>query len=156
MITITKKEEVVFNQIKIFNLEYEDGIPENIIKMELGIYEHELKEILEELASKNLITYLDKKIKLADFEKDITAVDSRQEVIMADLDAKEKEALEIIKDLVDEDKTVPKYILEGNLLYGKLRLSNFRMYHIILSLENKRIIKPINKADGEYYLLMNK
>lgn len=153
MITITKKEEVVFNQIKIFNLEYEDGIPENIVKIELGIYEHELKEILKELASKNLITYNDKKIKLADFEKDITAVDSRQEVITADLDAKEKKSLEIIENLVDENKTVPKFVLEGNLLYGELKLSNFRMYHIILSLENKGIIKPINKIDGEYYLL---
>ncbi|MBZ9571279.1 hypothetical protein KQY27_06950 [Methanobrevibacter sp. TMH8] len=154
MITITKKEEIVFNQIKIFNLEYEEGIPENIIKIELGIYEHELKEILKELASKNLITYSNKKVKLADFEKDITAVDSRQEVIMADLDVKEKKSLEIIENLVDEDKTVPKYLLEGNLLYGDLKLSNFRMYHIILSLENKGVIKPINKIDGEYYLLI--
>ena len=155
MITIAKKDELVLNQIKIFSLEYEDGIPENIIKMELGIHEHELKEILDELSSKNLIRYIDKKIKLADFEKEITAVDSKEEVRLADLDAKEKKSLEIIKNLVDEDNTVPKYILEGNLLYGKLKLSNFRMYHIILSLENKRIIKPINKTDGEYYLLFD-
>jgi len=156
MITIAKKEELVFNQIKIFSLEYEEGIPENIIKMELGIYEHELKEILEELAAKNLIKYFDKKIKLADFEKEITSVESRNEVKMADLDAKEKKALEIIKNLVDKNKTVPKYILEGTLLYGELKLSNFRMYHIIVSLENKDLIKPINKTDGEYYLLVDK
>jgi hypothetical protein len=155
MITIAKQEELVLNQIKMFALEYDEGIPENIIKMELGIYEHDLKEILEELASKNLITYNDKKIKLADFEKDITSVESKKEVIMADLDIKEEKSLEIIKELVDKDKTVPKYILEGNLLYGDLRLSNFRMYHIILSLENKGIIKPINKTDGEYYLLLD-
>ncbi|RBQ22752.1 hypothetical protein ALNOE001_15930 [Candidatus Methanobinarius endosymbioticus] len=153
MITITKKEEIVFNQIKIFNLEYEDGIPENLIKMELGMYEHELKEILEELDHENLIDYTDKKVKLTDFEREITAVDSRKEVILADLDVKEKKSLEIIENLVDENKTVPKYILEGHLLYGELKLSNFRMYHIILSLENKGVIKPINKEDGEYYLL---
>ena len=121
--------------------------------MELGIYEHELKVILEELAKKNLIEYKDKKIKLADFEKNITSVNSREEVIMADLDAKEKKSLEIIKNLIDEKKTVPKYILEGKLLYGELKLSNFRMYHIILSLENKGILKPIKKFDGDYYLL---
>ena len=154
MITITKKEEIVFNQIKMFNLEYEEGIPENIIKMELGIYEHELKEILEELSKKNLISYKDKKIKLADFEKDIRSVDSRQEVITADLDVKEQKSLEIIENIVDENKTVPKYILEGNLLYGELKLSNFRMYHIILSLENKGVLKPIKKSDGEYYILV--
>ena len=153
MITIAKEEELVLNQIKIFALEYEEGIPESIIKMELGIYEHDLKEILEELANKNLITYINKKIKPADFEKEITAVESKEEVKIADLDAKEKRSLEIIKELVDEDKLIPKYILEGNLLYGELKLSNFRMYHIILSLENKGIIKPINKTDGEYFLL---
>jgi len=154
MITIAKREELVLNQIKIFALEYEEGIPESIIKMELGIYEHELKEILEELANKNLITRINKKIKLADFEKDITSVETKEEVIMADLDVKEEKSLEIITKLVDENKTVPKYILEGNLLYGELKLSNFRMYHIILSLENKGIIKSINKTDGEYYLLV--
>lgn len=154
MITITKKEEIVFNQIKIFHLEYNDGIPENLIKMELGIYEHELREILKELNNKNLIEYKEKKIKLADFDKSINAVDSRQEVIKADLDVKEQKSLEIIEKLADQDRTISKYILEGNLLYGDLKLSNFRMYHIILSLENKGIIKPINKSDGEYYLLI--
>lgn len=154
MITITKKEEIVFNQIKIFHLEYDDGIPENLIKMELGIYEHELREILKELDNKNLIEYKEKKIKLADFDKNINAVDSRQEVIKADLDIKEQKSLEIIEKLADQDRTISKYILEGNLLYGDLKLSNFRMYHIILSLENKGIIKPINKSDGEYYLLI--
>ncbi|MEA4957429.1 hypothetical protein SDC9_08539 [bioreactor metagenome] len=154
MITITKKEEIVFNQIKIFHLEYEDGIPENIIKMELGMYEHELREILEELNSKNLIDYKEKKIKLSNFDIVINAVDSRKDVIKADLDAKEKKSLEIIESLADKDRIVPKYILEGNLLYEELKLTNFRMYHIILSLENKGIIKPISKTDGEYYLLL--
>ncbi|KZX16234.1 hypothetical protein MBCUT_09700 [Methanobrevibacter cuticularis] len=154
MITITKKEEIVFNQIKIFNLEYDEGIPENIIKMELGIYEHELKEILNELADKNLIKYDNKRVKLGNFEKEITAVDSRKEVIRAELDVKEQNSLEVIKNLVDENNIVSKYILEGHLLYGDLKLSNFRMYHIILSLENKNILKHINKKDGEYYKLI--
>jgi transcription initiation factor IIE alpha subunit len=154
MLKIAKKEELVFNQIKIFALEYENGIPENIIKMELGMYEHDLKDILEDLASKNLISYVNKKIKLADFEKDITTVDSKQELIKDDLDTKEKKSLELIEQLANEDKTVPKYVVEGNLLYGELKLSNFRMYHIILSLENKGKIKPIEKTDGEYYLLV--
>ncbi|WP_225369661.1 hypothetical protein [Methanobrevibacter arboriphilus] len=122
--------------------------------MELGIYEHELREILKELDNKNLIEYKEKKIKLADFDKSINAVDSRQEVIKADLDVKEQKSLEVIEKLADQDRTISKYILEGNLLYGDLKLSNFRMYHIILSLENKGIIKPITKSDGEYYLLI--
>ncbi|MCL2688140.1 MAG: hypothetical protein FWE58_06350 [Methanobrevibacter sp.] len=154
MITITKKEEIVLNQIKIFNWEYEEGIPESLIKMELGIYEHELREILNELASKNLISYENKKIKLDSSKKDINAVDSRKDVIKADLNEKEESTLKIIQDLVDKDSVVSKYSLEGSLLYGELHLSDFRMYHILLSLENKGILKPINRKDGEYYLLV--
>jgi len=154
MITITKKEEKILNQIKIFNLEYEDGIPESLIKIEFGIYEYELKDILGELAKKNLITHVDSKIKLVEFEKEIITVDSRQEVIIADLDAEENKSLEIIEDLADENKTISKYILEGHLLYGELKLSNFRMYHIILSLENKGVLKLMHKIDGKHYLLV--
>jgi glutaredoxin 2 len=154
MITITKKEEIVFNQIRIFHLEYDEGIPENLIKMELGIYEHELNEILNELANKNIIIHENKKIKLQDFDEEIATFDSKKEAVKAELDNKEKKSLEIIKNLADENNLVPRYILEGNLLYGELKLSDFRMYHIILSLENKNVLKKIEKQDGEYYLLL--
>ncbi|MCL2115997.1 MAG: hypothetical protein FWH29_07235 [Methanobrevibacter sp.] len=154
MITITKKEEIVFNQIKMFHLEYDEGIPENLIKMELGIYEHELKEILNELANKNLILLENKKIKLKDFDNEITTVNSKKEAVKAELDIKEKKSLEIIKKLVGDKNIVPRYILEGNLLYGELKLSDFRMYHILLSLENKNVIKKIVKPDGEYYIFI--
>ncbi len=154
MITITKKEEIVFNQIKIFNLEYEEGIPENLIKIELEIYEHDLKEILIELDKKELIKYKNNKIQLINSDKGIKSVDSKKDVLKAELDEKEQHSFEIIKNLVDKNRIVPRYILEGTLLYGNLKLSNFRMYHIILSLENKNIIKKIEKTDGEYYLLI--
>ncbi|WP_409200886.1 hypothetical protein [Methanobrevibacter sp. DSM 116169] len=154
MITITKKEELVLNQIKIFNFEFDDGIPENILKEELGIYEHELNEILNVLKEKELISYEMNRVKLSDNEAIINAVDSQLDVKNAELDKKEKDSLEIIQGIVNEDNTVPRYILEGNLLYGDLKLTNFRMYHIILSLENKGLLKKISKNDGEYYLLL--
>ena len=56
--------------------------------------------------------------------------------------------------LNDHKNLVSKYTLEGHLLYGDLKLSNFKMYHIILSLENKNLLKPIKKEDGDYYLLV--
>ncbi|MCL2157731.1 MAG: hypothetical protein FWH54_06895 [Methanobrevibacter sp.] len=154
MITITKKEKIVFNQIKIFHLEYDEGIPENLIRMELGIYEHELNEILSELANKKLIIHENKKIKLKNFDKELVTVDSKKEAVKAELDNKEKKSLEMIKNLVDENNIVSRYTLEGNLLYGELKLSDFRMFHILLSLENKNIIKKIEKNDGEYYILL--
>ena len=71
-----------------------------------------------------------------------------------ELNIKEKESFDLIKNLVNDKNLVSKYILEGNLLYGDLKLSNFRMYHIILALENKGLLKHIHKSDGEYYLLV--
>ena len=42
MITITKKEEVVLNQVEIFNPEYPDGVPIKFLKDELGFHEYDL------------------------------------------------------------------------------------------------------------------
>ena len=71
------------------------------------------------------------------------------------LDIKEANVVKIIREVVDENNLVPKYILEGYLLYGPEKITNFRMYHIILSLEIKGIIKKVKKRDGRYYKLIN-
>lgn len=155
MITITKKEEVVLDQIKILHFEYPDGLPVNILRDELDFHEYDLVDILKTLDEKKLIEFKDYKVFLADFEKEINTVDSKKDVEEIELDIKEKESYELIQELVDENNLIPRYILEGNLLYGPLKLSNFRMYHIILSLQNKGLLKSINKSDGEYYLLVS-
>ncbi|WP_432645679.1 hypothetical protein [Methanobrevibacter sp.] len=154
MITITKKEEVVLDQVKIFNLEYPDGIPVNVLKKELGFHEYDLVQILEELQDKHLVTFKDNKVSLSGNEKEINTVNSRKDVKELELNLKEKESYELIKSLVDDKNLISKYTLEGHLLYGDLKLTNFRMYHIILSLQNKGLLKPIDKTDGEYYLLV--
>ena len=48
MINITRNEEVVLNQIKIFNIEYPEGIPLKLLKSELGFHEYDL--VLSSLA----------------------------------------------------------------------------------------------------------
>ena len=154
MITITKKEEVVLDQIRIFNIEYPDGIPTDVLRNELGFHEYDLVQILEGLSNKELIEFKDNKSKLTDSEKEINTVNSKQDLKELELNMKEKESYELIKNLVDDKNLISKYTLEGHLLYGDLALTNFRMYHIILSLQNKGLLKSINKEDGEYYLLV--
>ena len=151
MIAITKKEKVVLNQINYLQMEYTDGISDNMLKMDLDLTEHQYKEVLEDLERKNLISRIDGKIKALENTKKISVVDTRKEVRTAELDQMEFEALKIIRSLTGDDQLVSRYILEGNLLYGNLKVSNFRMYHILISLENKKIIKKIHKKDGEYY-----
>ena len=154
MIAITKNEEVVLNQIKIFAIEYPDGIPVNVLRKDLGFHEYDLIEILDELQDKELIIFKDNKISLSEHEKEINTVNSKKDVEELELNMKEKESYELIQQLVDDKNLISKYTLEGHLLYGDLKLTNFRMYHIILSLQNKGLLKTINKEDGEYYFLV--
>lgn len=156
MITITKREEIILNQVKIFANDYENGIPLSVLRKETGFYEHDLNDILKMLASKGIVDYQKGHVKLANCDVEFNTVESQKDVISAELDLKEKKSYEIIKSIVDENNMVSKYKLEGNLLYGELQLTDFRMYHIILSLENKGLLKYVHKMDGEYYKLIDK
>lgn len=156
MINITRKEEVVFDQIKIFDVEYDGVIPVSALKKALctgSFHEYDLIHVLNSLCDKKLINLNDSNVELIDSEKEINTVNSSKDLKELELNMKEKESFEVIKSLVNDKNIVSKYILEGHLLYGDLKLTNFRMYHIILSLENKGLLKLIHKADGEYYLL---
>ncbi|AMD17112.1 hypothetical protein TL18_03170 [Methanobrevibacter sp. YE315] len=154
MIAITKNEEVVLDQIKIFDVEYPDGIPIGVLRKELGFHEYDVVHILEELQEKELVVFKDNKVSLSNIEKEINTVNSKKDVEKLELNMKEKESYELIQELVDDKNLVSKYTLEGHLLYGDLKLTNFRMYHIILSLQNKGLLKSIERDDGEYYLLV--
>lgn len=154
MITITKNEEVVLDQIKIFDMEYPEGIPMSVLRQELGFHEYDLVQILEELRDKELILFEEGKVSLSESNKETNTVNSKKDVEELELNIMEKESYELIQSLVDEKNLISKYTLEGHLLYGDLKLTNFRMYHIILSLQNKGLLKTINKDDGEYYFLI--
>ena len=80
MITITKKEEVVLDQIKIYHLEFPEGIPLSVIKEETGFFEYDLVQILNSLADKDLIEFNDNMIKLSNIEKEVNAVNSKKDV----------------------------------------------------------------------------
>lgn len=154
MINITRNEEVVLNQIKIFDMEFPDGVPLNVLRKDLGFHEYDLVQILEELQDKDLVIFKDNTVKLSESEKELNTVNSRKDIEELELNMKEKESYKLIQNLVDDKNLISKYTLEGHLLYGDLKLTNFRMYHIILSLQNKGLLKTIDKDDGEYYLLV--
>lgn len=155
MITITKKEEVVLDQIKIFFLEYSEGIPLDILKSETGFYEYDLVNIIKTLENKGLVDFNDNLVKLLDANKEINTVNSKKDIEKLELNIKEENTYNLIQELVDENNMVSRYILEGNLLYGDLKVSSFQMFHILLSLENKGLLKALKKNDGDYYLLVS-
>ena len=94
MITITKKEQVVLDQIKIFNIEYPDGVPTSVLRKELGFHEYDLVEILEELQDKDLVVFKDNKASLSEHEKEINTVNSKQ-----DLEELEETPMVIIRNV---------------------------------------------------------
>ena len=108
MINITKKEEVVLDQIKIFNIEYSEGIPVNVLRKELGFHEYDLVQILEELSDKDLVIFKDNKVSLSDSEKEINTVNSKKDIEELELNLKEKESYNLIKSLVDEKNLISK------------------------------------------------
>ncbi|MDR3222834.1 MAG: hypothetical protein LBT66_03725 [Methanobrevibacter sp.] len=198
MVTISKKEYIIYRQIKTLSLEYGNKIPLSIIKMELELYKEYLENVLNLLTNKGIILHEDNSIRLNKMDEEIITEDKAEninEIAIEDnqanedheklaiednqtnedyeklaiednqtqvkeeakslkLNKKERKSLEIIENLVKDDKTVSKYLLEGNLLYGELKLTNFSMYHVVLSLENNGIIKTIKKIDGDYYKLL--
>ena len=117
MITITKNDEVVLEQIKIFSIEYPNGVPVNVLRKDLGFHEYDLVQILEELQDKDLIIFKDNKATLSESEKEINTVNSKKDVEELELNMKEKESYELIQQLVDDKNLISKYTLEGHLLY---------------------------------------
>lgn len=151
MITITRKENFILNQIKYNQAEYSDGVPYNILKLDLDLSETKLKDILNILEDKGLISKVDNYIKVIRVDSKINVVESNAEVRQEELNREEEKAIELIKKLVDNKGLISRHILEGNLLYGDLKLNNLGMYHLIIKLENKGLIKKIHMPDGEYY-----
>ena len=139
MITITKDEEKV---------------DASVLKENLGIYEHDLNDLLKSLKSKGLVYYDGSSVELKEVDVKINTVDSKEDVINAELNQKEKASFELIKSLMDDKGFVSRYEIEGNLLYGDLKLTDFRMYHILLSLENKGLIKAVYRKNGDYYKVL--
>ena len=126
------------------------------LQEELNIYEHNLHDILSDLTKKKLInySYSTKIIKLKNITEEINIVETKEDILNLELNKRELNVLQVIRDAVNDENRVSRYILEGKLLYGKDKISNFQMYHILLSLELKGIIKKIKSRDGEYYKLI--
>ena len=152
MIHITKKENMVLNKIKYFQTEYDDGVPYNILKLDLELSEMELKDILKILEDKKVISRVENRVKVCAVDE-INVLESKADVKKEELDDMEKKAFEIITELAGKEGHVSRYSLEGHMLYGELNLNTQKTYNLIISLENKGLIKKIQLSDGEYYSL---
>lgn len=181
-------ETIITNRIKYFQIEYPDGVPINILKLDLDLSVEELQKNLLSLEEQGILFIENEEyVKLVDNMLEDTSNESEniftesetagltskelknkfndsntagltlevevEEAITYDLTENEIKALEIIKNLTDESGHISRYIMEGSFLYGELKLSTLGVYNLIMSLENKGIIRKIQVHDSEYYAI---
>lgn len=152
MLHITRKENMVLNQIKYFQNEYTEGVPYRILKLDLDLSEMDLKDILNTLAGKSIVSYKNETINLLETGP-INVHETKEAVKNEELNQTEERAFELIKEIAGEEGIISKSLLEGQMMYGELKLTNLKTYNLIISLENKGLIKKSQRSDGEYYSL---
>jgi hypothetical protein len=163
-------ETIITERIKYFQIEYPDGVPLNILKLDLDLSVEELQTHLLSLEEHGILFIENEEyVKMVEIigeedsnKSDVTSLELINEEYISeepaikkaetyDLTDKEISALKIIKNLTDESGHIPRYMMEGSLLYGDLKMNTLGVYNIIMSLENKGIIKKIQIKDNEYY-----
>lgn len=152
MLHITRKENLVLNQIKYFQNEYTEGVPYRILKLDLDLSEMDLKDILHTLAGKSIVSYENDTINLLETGT-INVHETKEAVKNEELNQTEERAFEIIKEIAGDEGIISKSLLEGQMMYSELKLNNLKTYNLIISLENKGLIKKSQRSDGEYYSL---
>jgi len=160
MINLPPSEKLTFNSLKYLQAEYPNGVPFKILKLDLDMSDDELNETLLNLKDQGLVFIADEQIKIVgkvskdDSEvatPDIAGLIDKEEI---DLSEKESEAWDLIHKLADESGRISRHVLEGNLLYGDLKLNTSGFYNLITSLENKGLLKKMQLTDGEYYSIL--
>lgn len=152
MLHITRKENMVLNQIKYFQNEYTEGVPYKILKLDLDLSEMDLKDILNTLAGKSIVSYKNDTINLLETGT-INVHETKEAVKNEELNQTEERAFEMIKEIAGDEGIISKNLLEGQMMYSELKLTNLKTYNLIISLENKGLIKKSQRSDGEYYSL---
>ncbi|PAV07042.1 hypothetical protein [Methanosphaera cuniculi] len=153
---ITKNENKILLLIKNNLTKYPESISYDTIREILDMSETEVVDLLKSLEDKKFV-YVDSSDKIVtynDLNQEVKTVEDKSALKKYMLNKTEEDAYEIIKQLIEKyEGYAPCYIVEGELLYGDLKLSPKKTYNNIVSLENQDLIKKIKRVDGEYYTI---
>ena len=148
------------NKIILFIKNNLDKYPEKVsydeIRGVLDFSETKMVDLLDSLQQKKIIEYdaSTKEVSYVNLDVDLEVVENQSELKKYMLNKTEEDAYAIINEVISKyDNYAPRYILEGALMYGELELSPKRTYNIIVSLENKQLLKRLEKVDGEYHTI---
>ena len=153
---LTNDENKVLLFIKNNIEKYPESVSYDVIRDVLNFSETRMVDLLISLEKKNIIQFDDstKDVTYLNLDCEVEVVENQTEYKQYMLNKTEEEAYEIIREVIlNYDNYAPRYVLEGALLYGELELTPKRTYNIIVSLENKQLLRRIEKFDGEYYTI---
>ncbi|WP_455645010.1 hypothetical protein [Methanosphaera sp.] len=153
---ITKDENKILLLIKNNMDKYPTSISYETIREILDVSETEVVDLLNSLQNKNFlkVDLNTKEVTYDNLNEEIKIVENKSELKKYMLNKTEEDAYVIIQDVISKyEGYVPRYILEGALLYGELELTPKRTYNIIVSLENKKLLNKVRRVDGEYYTI---
>lgn len=153
---MTNDENKVLLFIKNNIEKYPESVSYDVIRDVLNFSETRMVDLLISLEKKNIIQFDDstKDVTYLNIDCEVEVVENQTEYKQYMLNKTEEEAYEIIREVIlNYDNYAPRYVLEGALLYGELELTPKRTYNIIVSLENKQLLRRIEKFDGEYYTI---
>lgn len=153
---ITNDENKIILFIKNNLEKYPEKVSYDEIRGVLDFSETKMVDLLDSLQQKKIIEYdaSTKEVSYVNLDVDLEVVENQSELKKYMLNKTEEDAYAIINEVISKyDNYAPRYILEGALMYGELELSPKRTYNIIVSLENKQLLKRVEKVDGEYYTI---
>ncbi len=153
---VTNDENKIILFIKNNIDKYPEKVSYDIIREVLDFSETKMVDLLTSLQEKNILQFdqTTKEVTYVDLNAEIEVVGDKSELKEYMLNKTEEDAYAIISEVISKyDEYAPRYILEGALMYGELELSPKRTYNIIVSLENKQLLKRVEKVDGEYYTI---
>lgn len=153
---ITNDENKIILFIKNNLDKYPDKVSYDVIREILDFSETKMVDLLDSLQEKKIIEYdsSTKEVSYVNLDVELEIVENQSELKEYMLNKTEEDAYAIINEVILKyDNYAPRYILEGALMYGELELSPKRTYNIIVSLENKQLLKRVEKVDGEYYTI---
>lgn len=153
---ITNDENKIILFIKNNLDKYPDKVSYDVIREILDFSETKMVDLLDSLQEKKIIEYdsSTKEVNYVNLDVELEIVENQSELKEYMLNKTEEDAYAIINEVISKyDNYAPRYILEGALMYGELELSPKRTYNIIVSLENKQLLKRVEKVDGEYYTI---
>lgn len=153
---ITNDENKVLMFIKNNIDKYPENVSVDLLKDVLELSETKTVDLLKSLDKKNILSFdsSNKIVSYMNIDAEVEIVGNESDLKEYMLNKTEEDAYEIIREVINKyDQYAPRYILEGALMYGELSLSPKRTYNIVVSLENKQLLRRVERADGDYYTI---